>query len=1067
MTRKRLSRVIRIFISSTFIDMERERALLHANVFPALKELCETHGWSFETIDLRWGITAEEAYDNRTVEICINEIVHSRQISPRPNFIILAGQRYGWIPLPDKLPQAVFEALRAEVPDGDRHILDRFYIPDSNSIEPVYILTKGSGSNAETEKCRKILADFAASHPEFEKSYLISATESEIYEGLFKEPELKENVLLYVRSLTDIPADKREIFCQGEQRQRDLNDRLRNYVHEKDSFSIESTYENFALGENDNRFIARMTELLTRQILEEIERYRQLDSHSEELLLQEEEVECRGKNYPLLCGTADVVFNALNISRVVVINGSSNNDSGAMAAYIARSCQRSVIRYAAISPCSDSAESILCSIFYELSGKHPQNKSGVPLLREVSRYLSEIDEPLTIVISNVDRLPSDNSLLSLMWLPPAFRAPNIKVVLLGEDEPLNIQHDKDIAIVELPAINADPVRNTVYKQLHQKGRRLSESQRAAADRLIANNNSDLPQNIDLLVRHLQKVNCDATIDSSILFPDSFWQEICSPHNNHPLFARLTLALICAVPGGVTDSEILEILATDPELYSSLNEEYGHRIVSGGSTRAIPMSMWSKLYFQLAPMLSASAGISASKHRIAYPSATRTLQAFLGDDARRRVLRLAKNYFMAPERYESYRACELLPSLMLLLGESDEASDILCDDSFCNRKISLGMFDGLKTDFKNTLSAVPSPSLATRLQFLISEEPTLVQYCFMSPRFFKRQFSSFSEENHLSVGPYKVLRRRLLRQEEGAVVTAFGDRLLIVENFETFAECTLYQIATMNAVAWIDIPLNECIIKRRGAIADRFFAEIKGATISSDGTMVGMTCGMGRALKWNVTTNELESFPIEQDDMGDAYCSSPVFLGYKLAYSVTHSNKGESIRIDSEIIFSSTSYNHFEHLFPSSDGSILYAVSHLYLEYITFNLITNTSEKIILKDPDLSDWTTLLGYDRNTETLYYRGTDALFPIGAMDMKNRTAATCSGDYAPSDYVFSVLYSQPLDLLIIALKSKLTFLNKKSGEVIGIIRSSDSSSVRLLPLGDDSFLCIGKDIVHYRIS
>lgn len=1067
MRRKRLSRVIRIFISSTFIDMEQERTLLHARIFPVVKNFCESRGWRFETIDLRWGITAEEALDNRTLDICLNEIRHSRQISPRPNFIILAGQRYGWIPLPDKLPKNVFEALINESTKEDIDLLERFYILDTNAIDPIYILTKGAEIKVEAEQCHRILTAFATKHSEFENSYLVSATESEIYEGLFKEPDLKENVLLYVRYLTDIPKNKKNIFCQNEQRQNDLLHRLRDYVQKKDTFSIETTYEQYSLGANDEMFIAEMSALLIRQVSEEIERHQQLDGYSEELLIQREETDIKAKNYPLLCGLDSPVLSSLEHSRVVAINGSPHNDSGAMAAHLALSIPNSISRHAGISQGSDSEDSILSSIFYEISGEMPQNNGGILLYREVARLLSKIEKPLTIIITNIDRLPDDNFLLSLIWLPPAMIAPEIKVVLVSEDNPLNLRHGNDISLLDLPKIDAGIVQTVIYERLHQLGRHLSESQKLATDKLIADNSNDLPQNIDLLLQNLKQVKCNAPVNSSVIYPDFFWQEICSPHNNHPLFAQLALALISTVPGGVTDNEILEILATDPELLSSLNEAYGHKIVSGGTTCAIPMSLWSKLYFQLVPILSTAAGISASTHRIAYPSAYSSLYAFLKTETRQRVLKLAKEYFMSPERSESYRATELLPDILLLLGEGEEASKLIHEDSFCNRKIGFGMFKGLKTDFENCLKVIPSQLLATRLEFLLSEQPTLIQYCCMSPRFFKRQFANYIEGNTLQSNHFHVHRRRLLRHEDGAVIAAGGGRLVIVENMGTLAECTLYDISTMTPIKSVDIPLEECEIKSNGKVVDCFFAEIKEATVSDDGLIVGLTCSMGRAIKWLVDSNDFEIFHIEPDDFGDAYCGSPSIAEQKLAYSVRHSNDGESIRIDSETIFKDENYKHFEHLYLSGNGSILYAVSHLYLEYLKINIATGEIELIELKDPDLTDWTTLLGYDKNSDTLFYRGTDVYFPIGAMDMRKQTAATCSGSFKPSQYTFSTWYSAPLDILIIALDSELALIGRNSGEIYGKLRGVDSSRVRILPLDDNSFLCIGKDIAHYHIS
>ena len=85
-------RSLRLFISSTFTDMNAERDAL-MNVFPILKEPCAQRGVNFTPIDLRWGITETEAREGLVFESCMREIDNSR-----PFFIGIVGHRYGWVP---------------------------------------------------------------------------------------------------------------------------------------------------------------------------------------------------------------------------------------------------------------------------------------------------------------------------------------------------------------------------------------------------------------------------------------------------------------------------------------------------------------------------------------------------------------------------------------------------------------------------------------------------------------------------------------------------------------------------------------------------------------------------------------------------------------------------------------------------------------------------------------------------------------------------------------------------------------------------------------------------------
>jgi tetratricopeptide (TPR) repeat protein len=87
---------IRVFLSSTFRDMLAERNFLATQVLPAVRQLCVLRGVQFTEIDLRWGITEEEARRGDVTHLCLREIDLSRE--SRPFFVGLLGERYGWVP---------------------------------------------------------------------------------------------------------------------------------------------------------------------------------------------------------------------------------------------------------------------------------------------------------------------------------------------------------------------------------------------------------------------------------------------------------------------------------------------------------------------------------------------------------------------------------------------------------------------------------------------------------------------------------------------------------------------------------------------------------------------------------------------------------------------------------------------------------------------------------------------------------------------------------------------------------------------------------------------------------
>jgi len=81
---------IRLFLSSTFSDMERERTYFASQITPKLTAMAKERGVSFFTVDLRWGITEEEQLNGEVLPICLSEIDKCR-----PFFVGIIGNRYG------------------------------------------------------------------------------------------------------------------------------------------------------------------------------------------------------------------------------------------------------------------------------------------------------------------------------------------------------------------------------------------------------------------------------------------------------------------------------------------------------------------------------------------------------------------------------------------------------------------------------------------------------------------------------------------------------------------------------------------------------------------------------------------------------------------------------------------------------------------------------------------------------------------------------------------------------------------------------------------------------------
>ncbi|KAM9944697.1 hypothetical protein ACTFIT_009414 [Dictyostelium discoideum] len=82
---------IKLFISSTFLDMENEREAIVKYLIPEIRDYCNERNIDFSFVDMRWGITeSKDILKKSTIATCLQEV------STCSYFISLLGDRYGW-----------------------------------------------------------------------------------------------------------------------------------------------------------------------------------------------------------------------------------------------------------------------------------------------------------------------------------------------------------------------------------------------------------------------------------------------------------------------------------------------------------------------------------------------------------------------------------------------------------------------------------------------------------------------------------------------------------------------------------------------------------------------------------------------------------------------------------------------------------------------------------------------------------------------------------------------------------------------------------------------------------
>ena len=204
----------RLFLSSTFSDLVIERDNLQRKVFPKLRRYCEERGFIFQVVDLRWGVSEMDGWDHRTLDICLDQVKYCKDFL-KPHFAIMLSERYGWIPLPNRIIRSEFEIIYSHFTEqSTRKLFNKWYRLDKNTdyyyLQTLTEATSDEWKLAEPEllkafqavvKLPEVKNELGAQKAEI---YFQSATEQEIIEGLFNNQEVAvTNIHTFYRRLFD------------------------------------------------------------------------------------------------------------------------------------------------------------------------------------------------------------------------------------------------------------------------------------------------------------------------------------------------------------------------------------------------------------------------------------------------------------------------------------------------------------------------------------------------------------------------------------------------------------------------------------------------------------------------------------------------------------------------------------------------------------------------------------------------------------------------------------------------------------------------------------------------
>lgn len=521
-----VTRTFRVFVSSTFSDLKAERNAMQTRVFPALRRLCEQHGARFQPIDLRWGVSEEAALDQQAMKICLSEIRRCQAVSPRPNFIILLGNRYGWRPLPAEIPVEEYKRLESILPGAARQLVEYWYPLDVNALPPVRYLKPRTGESVDPavwgpmEATLHDALETAARAAGFSDSEMIkyqtSATEQEIIHGAIETMDAGEHIFCFSRETAGVPAGAagrdfldlagEALDASAQARLQDLKTRLHSVLGGHYKEYIATWQDGAPSRDHLEAFCQDIYDSLAGVILTELEhpheaeapevhkpRLRAESIHDAEGLAQRQFAEERIRFF---VGREDVLgrisaYLGSGERHVLGVVGAGGTGKSALMAKAVEQAQAVhsqtaiVYRFIGATPSSSNGRSLLDGLCREISRHYGADQANLPtdfrdLAPELARRmaLATAQNPLILFLDSLDQLAAAHGARSLIWLPAELPAHVAVVVSCRQEEDLAAALRARQA-QELPLGGLEPAdgQTLLAQWLENDGRTLQDAQR--------------------------------------------------------------------------------------------------------------------------------------------------------------------------------------------------------------------------------------------------------------------------------------------------------------------------------------------------------------------------------------------------------------------------------------------------------------------------------------------------------------------------------------------------------------------------------------------------------------
>ncbi len=580
------------------------------------------------------------------MDICLGEIARCQRLSPKPNFIILLGDKYGWQPIPARIPSAEMELIRGELTDNEKALIDNWYRDDTNALPPEYVLQPRGDKYHLYEDWQKVerslrsIIRVAASRLHFSEEerikYFASATHQEIMRGALDPPpgtvDPKEHVFAHLRTIRGLPedstagdyidlsAEKRDAYskAQLEKLKRDLTAKL----PAERIYSYDATWVKSCTLDDAAAFGKKVYENLKFVIERQLQDIGDVDPLTREKSLHEDFRKERREHFTGRQDALLAIADYLNSpSRKVfsIIGASGTGKTSLLAKALDEAHDRegaTIFRFLGTTSATSDASRFLLDLIDEVASAYTIEKNT--LLHEgedetkfsTLRGLQEIfsrclnvatsEKPLLIVLDALDQLSRDLPTVPLDWVPNELPE-QVKFIISALPELTGkLNHTERYNLGPMPTKEGEELLNTWLVAIK---RTLTSNQIGAVMDSFTPNGT--PLYLRLAFEKARRWHsCDTEISLKPDIDGVLDEYFDGLERNHELLLpKVSGYLLSGKYQGLTENELLDLLVFDEEYWRYFLENcHPDHLQEVEELKRLPIVIWSRLFLDLEPYL---------------------------------------------------------------------------------------------------------------------------------------------------------------------------------------------------------------------------------------------------------------------------------------------------------------------------------------------------------------------------------------------------------------------------------------------------------------------------------